>query len=114
MPKRPRRARGCDEESSGEIRAEETRKGSETGGEEEASCYVEEETQMIPRQILPVRAPEHRRRPLILNLSHVEAFPGAPLRTLDGRLFSELSDFDREVEVVKRRILGLPPLKVED
>lgn len=44
------------------------------------------------------------------NPSNVTTLPGAPLRTLDGRLLSELSEYELEVEIVKRRILGAPSL----
>ena len=42
--------------------------------------------------------------------ANVATLPGAPPRTLDGRLFSKLSEFEMEVEIMKRRILGVPPI----
>ena len=49
--------------------------------------------------------PRRRSRP-----ANVVTLPGSPLRALDGMLISELSVFECEVEIVKRRILGAPPL----
>lgn len=48
------------------------------------------------------------RRPKVS--ANVTTLPGSPLRTLDGRLVSGLSDRDLEIEIMKRRILGAPPL----
>ncbi len=46
-------------------------------------------------------------------MATVTALPGAPLRTLDGRLWDDLTDFERECEVMKRRLRDLPPLPGE-
>ena len=42
--------------------------------------------------------------------SNVVTLPGAPLRTLDGRLVSELSEHDLMIEFMKRRIMRDPSL----
>ena len=42
--------------------------------------------------------------------NNVTTLPGAPPRTLDGRLISELSERDLMNEFMKRRIMRLPPL----
>lgn len=42
--------------------------------------------------------------------NNVVTLPGAPLRTLDGRLILELSERELEIEIMKRRIMRLPPL----
>jgi len=34
----------------------------------------------------------------------VISLPGAPARTIEGKLFSELSEFEQEVEVIRRRL----------
>ena len=36
--------------------------------------------------------------------AEVIALPGAPARTLDGRLFTELSLQEQEIEMMKRRL----------
>ncbi len=44
---------------------------------------------------------------------NVATLPGAPLRTLEGKLLSECSDREIEFEIVRRRIRCLPPLTAQ-